>query len=236
MIRLNLLPDVKIEYLKTKRAHAQVIGVASIVTMAAIGLVVLLAIWVYGGQDFLKKDLTEKLQKNAATLKAKPEIDKYLTLQNQLANLTALHESKSDFSRLLQFLPSITPEGVKFSGIELTADEELGYTLVFQGETKDYTGLATLRDTLVNAMLAPEGVDVKDGEKLFETVTVATSSIGSSTNGGSVVSFRIETAYNPNAFLASIKNPTVSVPTLTTTQSAQSSPDVFGRSSVEENN
>lgn len=233
MIRLNLIPDVKLEYLRIKRTHKRVMGIASIVTLGAIGLVVLLAVWVYGGQTLHKNYLTSEIQKNEKKLKAIPDIDKYLTLQNQLANLTALHEKKSDFSRLLQYLPILTPAAphdVKFNQIEITSEAELGNTLTFEGETKDYTGLSTFRDTLSNAQL--KGEDNAE-EKLFESVVVATSSITKSATSGPVVSFRIETVYNPNAFVASFKNPTVTVPSKNTTQSAQASPDVFRESSVE---
>lgn len=233
MIRLNLIPDVKLEYLKINRTHKRVIGIASIVTIGTVSLVVLLAMWVYGGQALHKGYLTTQIENNEKKLKAVPEIEKYLTLQNQLANLTTLHEGKSDFSRLLQYLPVLTPAAphdVKFNQIEVTSDDELGNTLIFQGETKDYTGLATFRDTLTNAQLkADEGVD----EKLFESVTVVTSTISQSAKGGSVVVFRVETVYNPNAFIASVKNPTVTVPSKNTTQSVQASPDVFRESSVE---
>ena len=47
MIRLNLLPDVKLEYLHTKRVQARVISIATIVTIAVAGLVVLLGLWVF---------------------------------------------------------------------------------------------------------------------------------------------------------------------------------------------
>lgn len=233
MIRLNLIPDVKLEYLRIKRTHKRVMGIASIVTLGTVGLVVLLAVWVYGGQTLHKGYLTTQIQNNEKKLKAVPDINKYLTLQNQLANLTTLHEGKSDFSRLLQYLPILTPAAphdVKFNQIELTSDAELGNTLTFQGETKDYTGLSTFRDTLTNAQLkAADGVE----EKLFESVTVVTSTISKSAKAGEVVSFRIETVYNPNAFVASFKDPTVTVPSKNTTQSAQASPDVFRESSVE---
>ncbi len=233
MIRLNLIPDVKLEYLRIKRTHKRVMGIATIVTLGAVGLTVLLAVWVYGGQVIHKGYLTTQIQNNEKKLKAVPDINKYLTLQNQLASLTTLHAGKSDYSRLLQYLPILTPAAphdVKFSQIELSTNAELGNKLIFQGETKDYTGLSTFRDTLVNAQLkADDGLN----EKLFESVTVVSSAIAQSAKDGSVVSFRIETIYNPNSFVASVRNPTVTVPSKITTQSAQASPNVFRESSVE---
>lgn len=232
MIRLNLLPDVKLEYIRTKRVQARVISIATIVTIAVAALVVLLGLWVFGGQAIQKAYLTDQIKKNGEKLKSIPDIEKYLTVQNQLANITALHEGKNDFSRLLTYLPILnpsSPNNVTITNVEL-ASGDLGNTLVLQGEVKDYTGLTTFRDTLLNAQL--EADEVEAG-KLFEAVVVSNSALEASSNGGAVVSFRIETTYNPNAFLSSVKNPKVSVPTKTTTQSAQSTPNVFGQSSVQ---
>ena len=233
MIRLNLLPDVKLEYLRTKRVQAQVISIATIVTIAAAALVILLALWVFGGQSIQKSYLTGQIKKNSSTLKQKEDIDKYLTIQNQLAHITALHEGKTDYSRLMKYLPILNPtppNNVTLTNVEVATDDA-GNRLLLTGEVKDYTSLTTFRDTLVNAQLSyGEGVS----EKLFETVTVASSSLDKSTSGGAIVSFKIETTYNPNAFLSSVKNPTVSVPIKTTTQSAQATPNVFGQSSVKQ--
>lgn len=230
MITLNLLPDVKLEYLRTRRVQAKVISIATTITIVAVGLIVLVAAWVYGGQTLQKSYLSGEIVKNTASLKAIPDIDKYLTLQNQLAKLTALHEGKNDFSRLLAYLPLVNPappNNVTLISIELTSSDE-GSLLTFQGEAKDYTGLNTFRDTLQNA-------ELKYGdqtEKLFETVSVTSSTLEQSAQGTSVIVFNINTTYNPNAFLFSIKNPTVNVPQRNTTQSVQSAPDVFGKSSV----
>lgn len=231
MIKLNLLPDVKLEYLHTKRVQAQVISIATIVTLAAIGLVVLLAVWVYGGQTLQKNYLTGEIKKNETELRNVKDIDKYLTIQNQLGNITALHDAKNDFSRLLTFLPTLNPSApnnVRLTNVEVITNEA-GNTLALQGEVKDYTALATFRDTLMNAQLNYG----ESKERLFESVTVSTSALEQSTAGPQVVVFRIDTIYNPNAFLFSVKNPSVSIPLKTTTQSAQSSPDVFGESTVQ---
>jgi ABC-type lipoprotein release transport system permease subunit len=81
MIQLNLLPDVKIEYLRTNRNKRLVIGISLIVIVASIGILLLLASIVYG---FQKKNLSD-LNKDIATynkqLKDTPELDKVLTIQ-----------------------------------------------------------------------------------------------------------------------------------------------------------
>lgn len=231
MITLNLLPEVKLEYLRTRRLKAKVIGSAILATMVAIGLVVLVAGWVYGAQTFHKSRLTDEIKKNAMALKAIPDIEKYLTIQNQLANLSTLHEGKNDYSRLLTFLPALNPaapRNVTLTNIELKSTDEIS-SLLFQGEAKDYTGLNTFRDTLANATIKYDGKT----EKLFTAVIITSSALEQGQGGAPVVTFSIDTTYNASVFLSSVKSPQIEVPQLNTTQSAQAAPDVFGKSSVE---
>lgn len=109
MITLNMLPDVKLEYLKVRRTQAQVISIAVIIAAAVVGITILLAVWVYGGQSLQKKLLGDSRDKLTTNLKNVPNLNKYLTVQNQLAQLSTLHGSKNDFSRLLTFLPTLMP-------------------------------------------------------------------------------------------------------------------------------
>jgi len=232
MITLNLLPDVKIEYLRTKQVKAKVISIATLVTIVAVGLVVLVAGWVYGGQAIQKSYLSGEIKKHSAELQALPDINKYLTIQNQLANLTALHDGKNDFSRLLAFLPSLnpaTPNNITLTNVDLTSSVDTGNMLTFQGEAKDYTGLNTFRDTLINAKVKYDGKT----EKLFDTVAVTSSSLEQGANGQPLVVFNISTTYNQYAFVYAAKDVSVVVPQITTTQSTQATPDVFGKSSIQ---
>lgn len=232
MITLNLLPDVKIEYLRTRQVKAKVISIATLVTIAAVGLVALVAGWVYGGQAIQKIYLSGEIKKHNAELRALPDIDKYLTIQNQLSKLTALHDGKNDFSRLLAFLPLLNPAApynVTLTNVDLTSSVDIGSSLTFQGEIKDYTGLNTFRDTLINANVRYDGKT----EKLFETVAVTSSSLEQGANGQMLVVFNISTTYNQNAFIYGAKDVSVIVPQITTTQSTQATPDVFGKSSVQ---
>lgn len=231
MITLNLLPDVKLEYLRTRQIKAKVISIATLVTIVSIGLVVLVAGWVYGGQTIQKAYLTGEIKKHSQELSAVPDVNKYLTIQNQLANLNALHDSKNDFSRLLTFLPLMNPaapHNVTLTNLELASSVDTGSTLTFQGEVGDYTGLNTFRDTLINAKVRYNGIT----EKLFDSVVVASSSLEQGQNGNVLVVFNIATIYNPHAFLYSSKDATVIVPQINTTQSVQATPDVFGKSTI----
>jgi Tfp pilus assembly protein PilN len=243
MIRINLLPDVKLEYLRTKRTQARVISIATIVTIGVVALLVLMLL-IIGGQAIRKSYLTTEIKKKETALKSVEDIGKYLTIQNQLATLPALHQNKSDLSRLFTYLIRLNPAEPNnisfFTNVELKSDDTSN-VITFNGETKNYTSLTTFRDTLANAKLqyvktAEDGKKETVTEQLFETVTVASSTLEKNALSGTVVTFKIEGTYNPNAFLASVEEPTLIVPNKTTTQSAEASPNVFNKSSVEKEN
>ena len=231
MIQLNLLPDVKREFLRTQRVRVKVITAAFFLSVAAVAAVVVVALWVYGGQELQKKLLTDDIARTYKELRAVKDIDKYVTIQNQLKSITALHDDKNHFSRLLDYLPAIN-SGVKLSNIAVDTDAT---SIVMDGQTKDYTTLIIFRDTLKGATLSDSDKDCGvirtsstiDKTALFSTVDVTSSGIGTTNNAEPVVSFKITTTYRADACKSSIKKPKVCVPNKETTPSTVGTPGVF---------
>jgi hypothetical protein len=234
MIRLNMLPDVKREYLRTRRLEAKVITGALLFSAVAVGLVIVLALWVYGAQTLHKNALTGTIKKNVAELQGVKDIDKYVTIQNQLANIDSLHEKKMIYSRLFAVLPKLNPQApntVRIGGLIIDSTTN---TMMFEGETSSFTALETFRDTLKNAKLiyGTTGSEGTTTSPLFSTVTIDTQSIGKDAEAQTVVSFKLTTAYDPAWFVRSTSTVDVSVPTKETTQSKVDAPDVFGESTI----
>lgn len=233
MIKLNLLPDIKREYLRTRRLEARVISIAIAAIVIAVGLVVAVGLYVYAAQTVHKKLLTDKIAENNKTLKSIKDIDKYVTIQSQLASLDTLHDKKSMYSRLFEILPKLNPKqpnSVTITGINLDASTS---TITLEGNTSTFTGLETFRDTLNNAELSyvPSGSDNSDRtkEKLFSQVTVENQTLATVGNSPiPSVSFKITALYAPATFARSSGVVDVTVPEKETTQSKQDTPDVFG--------
>lgn len=229
MIHLNLLPDVKRDFLKAKRDQARVISIAILSVFVVGGITVALAVWVYAVQTIHINLLTQNIKDKAAEIEAIPDVNKYVTLQNQLANLSALHDGKNDFSRLLSILPTLNPKSpnnVELSSVTLGAEEN---TIALEGRVSDFTGLITFRDILENAELEYR-VDADSEvikEKLFSEVVIIEQGMSKTSEGATVVGFKINVKYNPAAFVSSSKDVSVSVPKLETTPSKQGSPDLF---------
>ena len=74
MIQLNLLPDIKLEFIKAQRSRRLVFGVAFLSTAVAVGLLILLL-----GIGALQKkhinDLSRDITANSSELAKQPQID-----------------------------------------------------------------------------------------------------------------------------------------------------------------
>ncbi len=220
MIQLNLLPDVKKEFLRAEHARRRTITLAILVTIVAAGATVLFAFYVYGVQSVILYTQTEDIKKKSAELSGIKDIDKYLAIQNQLANLSELHDNKMNLSRLLTFLPSLNPappKNVRLTSLDVSTAEK---TITFKGIVGDYAALTTFKDTLVNSQFSyGTGSDVTKG-KLFSEVKIDTASLEASTG----VNFSLIAIYDEAAFLQKNANVTVSVPNIETTQSVIGTP------------
>ena len=119
MIQFNLLPDVKLEYIKSQRTKRAVIGISIIVSTVALAIFIVLFLTV----DVLQKknisDLTKDIARSGHELQAKPNLSKMLTVQSQLNSLTSLHDTKPITSRLFDYMNQLTPSKVAISQLTL---------------------------------------------------------------------------------------------------------------------
>lgn len=229
MIQLNLLPDVKKEYLRAQSARRKTIAVAIIVTIAAVGVTIVSAIYVYGIQNGLMHLQTQDIKGKAAELSSIKDIDKYLTIQKQLSVLTDLHGNKNNFSRLLDFLPKLNPappQNVTLSSLDVNATDS---TITFKGRVNDYGALTTFKDTLKNATFTYQNNGQNsDPTKLFSSVSVDMAAYGK-TDTEAGVTFTIIATYDPAVFMQENIDVQVTVPNKETTGSVVDTPQaIFG--------
>ena len=132
MIQFNLLPDVKVQYIKTQRISRLVI-IASI--LAVVGAVIVITS-LYFRAEAQESKLTT-LTKEADSIfneirhaeinvladesdqQGASDINELLTIQAQLASLTGLHEQKPAVERVEAYLDKILPAGVEIREISL---------------------------------------------------------------------------------------------------------------------
>jgi len=117
MIQFNLLPDVKIQYIKAQRSKKMVLLIASLSSAGLLGITLLIALHVYVAQKVQLSNVDKSIKNYSNELKNTPEVDKILTVQNQLNTLVDLHEKKPVTSRIYDYVPKLTPQNVKIGSL-----------------------------------------------------------------------------------------------------------------------
>lgn len=226
MIQLNLLPDLKKEFIQSQKAKALVITISIFVTLGAIGLSALLFIYVTFLQQFQIGLATDDIAKKGQELKSITDVEKYVTVQNQLASLPDLHSQKGLYSRLFDFLSVLNPSApnnVTLSDLRVLTEDK---TILVTGTTASFQTLNIFVDTLKNADITYKSGGQGDPvtAKMFDQVLVQTADIVR-TNSQSQVGFTIKTTYNDGVFDARNTDMNVKVPNITTTPSVTQSPN-----------
>lgn len=224
MIQLNLLPDVKLQFIKAQRTRRLVISIAFITTAASVGLLLLL-LSIAGLQKKHLNDLNEDIADYSSELKKQPQIDKILTVQNQLGGITALHDAKPAASRLTEYLNQVTPAEIGITNLEVDYTTQ---TITISGNTKALSDVNKYVDTLKFTRFTTQ--DNKDETPAFSGVVLTSfglTSGGSGVAGAAPATYTITFTYDPVIFdiQQTVK---LSVPSRTTTRSEVEQPsDLF---------
>ena len=220
-VQFNLLPDVKMTYVKAQRTKNLVITGAFIVSGIAIGLFVILFLSVNVVQKKMLGDADKDIARYTAQLQAVPDIEQALTIQNQLTSLSNLHQSKHISSRIFDYLAQITPANVTITQINL---DYVANTMTLTGKADSQLSVNKFIDTLRYANYKT-GSDISK-DKAFTKVTETTFSIASGD-----VSYGLSANFNPALFANNIVDsegksitPVIVVPDLTTTHANPDDP------------
>jgi hypothetical protein len=213
MIQFNLLPDVKLAYIRARRAKRLVTVIAIGVVGAAVTVFVLLFLAVNVVQKQHLNNLSRDIDRDSKTLKEKQDLDKVLTIQNQLNKLTELHDGKSITSRLKNYLAQVTPSNVTYAEVEVKVDEG---TMRFKGAADSLKTVNQFVDTLKFTTF--QITDQPDTNAFNEVVLV---DFGRDVKGAS---FEITLKYKSEIF-ASNNAVKLVVPNLVTTRSVIEKPN-----------
>lgn len=218
MIQLNLLPDIKVEFIKAKRLKRMVIVVA----ILTVGISVTLLVVTLSLTALQKKhisDLNTNIKKSEKELQDVPDLAKILTIQNQLNSLPALYAQRPVSSRLLPYIEQLTPTTVIGISKLLVDFAESSFTIEGTGQTFDAVNkyVDTLKFTKYTVKPA-EGQTQADPKYAFSEVVLSTFSRDSKEAG-----FTIKLKYDTVIFDAA-QEVTLSVPTAVTTRSETSLP------------
>lgn len=195
MIQLNLLPDVKLEYIKAQKARRLVFSVSILV--AGISIIILLMLL---SADALQRkhlnDLTNDIHDETSQLQQKPNINRILTVQNQLSSLTKLHEDKPAASRLFVYLIQLTPSNVDITDLKVDFTKN---TISVTGTSDSLTNVNKYVDTLKLTTFTTTNDKTKN--QAFNDVVLSSFSLNTDTQDpNQAANFTITANYNPTIF------------------------------------
>lgn len=224
MIQLNLLPDIKMKYLKAQRSRRLVLTVSVLVSAAAVGLLLLLLSFGALQKKHLS-DLNRDINSEKSQLQKKPDINKILTVQNQLESLTALHAGKPAAPRLFDYLNELTPASVSITHLTVDFTQQ---TATINGTADALSSVNKYVDTLKYTTYTTGSNSTPT--KAFSNVVLSSFSINSSSSAGGNVqpaNYTITVGYDKTIFDIT-QTVNLSVPSLTTTRLQQDQPtDLF---------
>lgn len=171
MVQFNLLPDVKLQYIKTQRTKHLVTFIATIVAIVSVGLLLFSMFVVYVVQGQLISNLDKNITKANTKLESVSDIDKILTVQNQLSTLTSLHESKPTTSRIFSYLQQTTPARVSLNQVQVDFS---ALTITLGGNTSSLDDIKVYTDTLKSATYTTDGSS--SSQKAFSDVVLSSFS------------------------------------------------------------
>lgn len=225
MIQFNLLPDIKVEYVKAKRRKRLVMVVAVLAAGVSLAFLVVLFTIVQIGQKKHIADLNKDIKSNIKKLQSTPNLDKLLTIQNQLQSLPDLNDEKPVTSRLVTYLPQIVPAQVTVN--KLTLDFT---SLVFdmEGSADKIATVNKFVDTLKFTKYKVEGSE--DSNPAFSEVVLSSFSTNGGGNAQNQATFHVTLKFDL-AIFDSKNQVTLDVPKIVTTRSETEAPklDLFSK-------
>ncbi|CAN5410013.1 hypothetical protein BH10PAT3_BH10PAT3_8890 [soil metagenome] len=207
MLQLNLLPDVKIQFIRAKRAKRMVIVFAVLAVGASLAL-----LFIMFSLTMLQKRHISQLNKDINTyekaLKNTPDLAKILTIQNQLNSLPDLYSQRPVVSRLFPYVEQTTPASI---GIAHLIVDFADSSINIEGTSDTLESVNRYVDTLKFTKYKME--DSETTTKAFTNVV-----LGAFGRDSLSATYGIKLNFNPDIFDAS-KKVTLVVPETISTRS-----------------
>ncbi len=209
MIQFNLLPDVKLEYVRARRSKVLMTIVALVVGAVSLAVMLFALIYVQVIQRKSLNDLDADIKSYSAEVKKVQDLNKILTVQNQLNTLTPLHDAKPAASRLFGYITQVTPEKASLNKllVDFTSN-----AMTIGGSAPSQEVVSTYTDTLKATKFTTD----KSSEPRAAFSEVVMSSFGRDDKGAT---FTITLKFQPDIFKMTDKPQLVIPSGLVTNQS-----------------
>ncbi len=212
MIEINLLPDVKYELLRTRATRNYVTAMS--VLVGIVGLVATLALgFIFGGQITAEAWQESQIKSKSQELLQVEDLNKSVTIQNQLNTINSQHDNKKINSRLFDVLGAINPakpNNVKISTVKVNPLDNM---ITIEGSAENgFIALEVFKKTISNT-----NVQVGEGEEaikqpLASDIQPESTSFGENAKGRKVLRFAFSFTYPEELFAVSDQPVSVATP------------------------
>lgn len=209
MIEINLVPDVKQEFIRAQHIRNGVISAAIIVAIACFGALALLSVYVFGAQAWRDTKADENITAGIQKLQSVEDLDKALTVQNQLSSISSIQDDTELNSRLFDTIATVTPTGENAVVIsKFSMDSESG-TITIEGRSKyGYRALDAFKKTILATKFTyeTEGSSDKKSVTLTDSITDGNRSFGEDDSGQRSLQFEFTFEYSSELFSRDSRN------------------------------
>ena len=221
MIQLNLLPQVKINFIKSQKLKRTALLVCIPIMAISILTVILLAYIVYGSQKSNLSSTNDKANALTNQLNGVVGLGKILTVQNQLNNLDNLHATKPITSRIFDWLEQLTPNRVTISN--LTIDYPTN-TITLEGAAPSTNLINQFADTLKFTSYTDNKTNGASPNAFSDVVL---SNFSFNADGGLIVDYTIKFNFDPTLFNVQTSDIKLVIPNQVTTRSQTENPGLL---------
>jgi hypothetical protein len=204
-----------------------VVSIACLVTVVCLVLFVAL----YGYVDISQKhhltDLSSDITADSTQLASNGNLNKVLTIQNQLQTIPQLDNEKPVVTRFPSIITELTPTTASISSLDVNFTTN---TFSITGTASSLSDVNQFIDAIKFATYSVTGSSV--AKPAFSTVVLSSFGYSSVTSNGQPANYIITFDYNPAIFSAA-SDVTLTVPQQATTRSVLSQPtDLFVKSTT----
>lgn len=219
MIQFNLLPEVKIALIKAQRQKRLLISLSMILSIAAVVIMVLLFLFANVAQKKNINDLTADISTESKNLSETENLNKILTVQNQLSKLDALHQDKVQAKKVFEYMQQITPASVSVTQLDVDFEAT---TVSLTGKAESLAAVNTYADSLKFTEYTVDG-NSDDTKRAFSSVVLSSFSRNDNTN-----SYTLTLSFDPLIFTE--REVQLKVPQMNTSRSNTERPsaEIFG--------
>lgn len=243
MVQFNLLPDVKQEYIKSVYRRRLITLACFAIGSMFLVIFILMFLYVRVNQTRHLSNLDTDIKKGVAELQQNRDLDKILTIQNQLSSLPQLHNQKVMTSRIFDYLSQLTPVEASVTSVDIDIENK---KILLKGKADTLITVNKFVDTVKFTDFVITGEEIREG-KAFSSVVLQEFSIEDNAVAQegvaptTTVNYQIEFVYDEAIFKntavdgsAVANSVTLTVPKTITTRSETQKPSALFQSGSKE--